>query len=82
MVATLSKWGNSLGLRIPKAFAKQIGLKEGMALELYLEGKKIILGRLSFSLEALLSKVSKSNLHGEIKTGKAVGREEWQCKKR
>ena len=38
MVTRILKWGNSLGLRIPKSFALQAGVKEGSSGEIALEG--------------------------------------------
>lgn len=34
MRAKVSKWGNSLGLRLPRALADEIGLKEGQIVEI------------------------------------------------
>ena len=34
MFATVSKWGNSLGVRIPSSIAEQLGISEGVPVEL------------------------------------------------
>jgi len=80
MDTKIQKWGNSLGLRIPKSFAKEIGLKEGCAVDIFLEEDRLVIRPLQkekYQLSDLLSKVRKDNLHKEISTGDAVGRETW-----
>ena len=80
MVTKIQKWGNSLGLRIPKTFAKEAGVKEGSAVDIFLEGDRLVihpLRTLKYQLSDLLSKVREDNLHEEISTGDAVGREAW-----
>ena len=37
MRATICKWGNSLGLRIPRGLAEDAGVTEGYIVELRLE---------------------------------------------
>ena len=80
MTTKILKWGNSLGLRIPKAFAKEAGIEEGSAVDLTLEGDRLVIRSIKaaqYQLSDLLSQVQKNNLHKEISTGDAVGREVW-----
>ena len=77
MESHIAKWGNSLGIRIPMALAKEIGLSEGTLIDLQVENESIIIRRKKNSLEMLLSRITPENLHGEIKTGHPVGREVW-----
>lgn len=74
------KWGNSLGLRIPKAFAEDIQVSEGTSVDLTMEDGQLII-RLAqdrqWALEELLAGVTAANLHAEIDTGDAVGGESW-----
>jgi antitoxin MazE len=80
MVTKIQKWGNSLGLRIPKSFAKEVGVKEGSAVDIFLEGDRLVIRSLrneKYQLSDLLSQVRKDNLHKEISTGDAAGREAW-----
>ena len=42
MQVLLSKWGNSLGLRLPKALTAEIGVAEGQKVEVRAEGGRII----------------------------------------
>ena len=80
MRARVQKWGNSLALRIPKPFATEIGLQRNSPVEVSLvDGRLVIVPvvELAFTLEGLLAQVSEDNLHGEIETGPAVGKEAW-----
>ena len=43
MKVTLNKWGNSIGIRIPKQVLKKFNLKQGDTLSIYLENGSIIL---------------------------------------
>ncbi len=80
MTSRVQKWGNSLALRIPKPLAAEVGLKDNSPVELSLcEGKLIITpsAQPTVSLDDLLAKVTKKNLHGEVDTGPARGAEVW-----
>ena len=69
------KWGNSLGIRIPKEAADRIGIEQGSEIELYVtENEKIITlkpKRLQkkYTLEELLSQITPENRHKEIDFG-------------
>lgn len=80
MKARVQKWGNSLALRIPEAFAVAAGLAEDAAVELSLCDGDIVLRPLPqtpHTLEELLRGVTEENLHGEWDIGPPVGRESW-----
>jgi antitoxin MazE len=81
MVITRVKlWGNSLALRIPSAFAKQLGLEPDTPVELVLsdDGLCARLVQESFpTLDELLAQVTPENQHAETDWGPAVGREVW-----
>ena len=80
MHVQIQKWGNSLAIRIPKSFAKQIKVSQGSFVDLStFEGKVIAkpLDEIEYSLEQLLGDVTKKNLHTEIDTGNAMGKEVW-----
>ncbi len=80
METTMRKWGNSLGVRIPKAFAEEAGVREGSAVDISIAGGDIVIRRLrrrSVNLDDLLARVTPENLHAEIDTGAPVGREAW-----
>jgi len=78
MTAKVQKWGNSLALRLPKALVNEFRLEQGSTVELrVLNGKLIVEPQRppQYRLEDLLKKVSKRNLHAEIKTGRPVAKE-------
>ena len=78
MTAKVQKWGNSLALRFPKALVNEFRLEQGSAVELsVVDGKLIVEPQRApqYKLDDLLKKVSKHNLHTEIKTGRPVGKE-------
>lgn len=77
MQSHVTKWGNSLGIRIPLSLAKEIGLTEGTQVDIRVENDTIIIRRKKYSLEALLSQITTENIHGEVGTGPSVGREAW-----
>jgi antitoxin MazE len=80
MKTRVQKWGNSLALRIPKAFAAEAGLREDAPVELSLREGAIVIQpvpRAPLTLDELLRGVTDQNLHGEWNTGPAVGREAW-----
>jgi antitoxin MazE len=78
MVTKIKKWGNSLGLRIPKSFAAEAEIEEGSEVDIAIrEGTLVITPRQRprYELSELLAKVSENNLHEEVDTGDPVGRE-------
>ena len=78
MRTKIQRWGNSLGLRIPKPFAEEVGLADDAEVELSLaEGALLVRLAQSWTLDELLQRVTESNLHGELDFGPAVGREIW-----
>jgi antitoxin MazE len=80
MRARVQRWGNSLALRIPKAFATETDLESGSEVELTLDDGRLIVTPLapaSYDLEELLAQVTPENLHGEVDTGSSVGDEAW-----
>ena len=80
MVTKIQKWGNSLGVRIPKALAEDARVKEGMAVDIRQSDRGLLLTPVrskDFSLDELLKKVTKKNLHTEMDTGAPQGSEAW-----
>jgi antitoxin MazE len=78
MRTKIQKWGNSLSVRIPKAVAEKVGLKEQDSLEIEVRDDKVVLLPMKerdYSLKDLLKGVTKKNLHKEIDFGLPVGRE-------
>lgn len=79
MLVRIQKWGNSLGLRIPAAFAREVGLEQGSEVDLALDQGRLVLTprHRCASLEEMVGGITEENLHGEIPTGPPTGREAW-----
>ena len=80
MQTTIQQWGNSLALRIPKAFARQTKVKKGSRIQLTVEKGRLLITPVvskEISLESLLAKVTPENIHPETDWGKPVGKEIW-----
>jgi antitoxin MazE len=79
MIVQFAKWGNSVALRIPNAFAREIHAAEGTTAELSIENGKLVIAPVEdvpvYDLTDLLSGMTNENLHGETDTGSAVGNE-------
>jgi antitoxin MazE len=76
----IQKWGNSLGLRIPKSFAEEVGVEAGSPVDLTVEGGGLSVTpvrRHRYALQDLLDAITPDNTHEEVDTGAPVGREIW-----
>ncbi len=80
MLAKAQKWGNSLGVRLPKTVAEECGIEAGSPVEIVREDNLIIIKpvrKKPLSLDTLLAGVTEDNLHAEVPTGKRAGKEIW-----
>lgn len=80
MHVTAQKWGNSLGIRIPKSYTTNANIEEGTEIDLVFEKGCIILKPLlnkRKTLDEFLSMATPENIHAETHTGNIVGREIW-----
>lgn len=80
MLTKVQRWGNSLGVRIPRAFAADARVTAGSTVDISVddEGLRIRpVRRGRYVLAQLLEKVSRRNVHDEVTTGRRVGREAW-----
>ncbi len=79
MEIEIGKWGNSLAVRIPGPFAKQLELKNGMKLNVSLVDGAILIRppHKKYTLDELLSGITPDNLHHETDWGEPAGRESW-----
>jgi antitoxin MazE len=80
MRTKIVKWGNSLGLRIPKSFAEEVRVAEGSVVDLSMEDGNLVIKVTKtdeMDLQDLLDGITDENIHGEIDTGDAVGGEIW-----
>jgi antitoxin MazE len=79
MLIHFSKWGNSLALRIPAAYAREIGASPHGSAELTIENGSLVVSPVKqlaeFDLDLLVSQITDDNRHEEIVPGPAQGRE-------
>lgn len=73
----VQKWGNSLGIRIPKSLAMKVGIEEGTEVDLDIVDGHLLIKPKSATLDELLSQITSDNVHTEIPTGNPQGREVW-----
>ncbi|MGB7763211.1 MAG: AbrB/MazE/SpoVT family DNA-binding domain-containing protein [Bryobacteraceae bacterium] len=77
---TVSKWGNSLAVRIPQAIAREARLSEGdcLALDLNRDGSIVLRSaRRRYELAELVSRITPRNRHRETGWGRPQGKESW-----
>lgn len=80
MTTIVAKWGNSLGIRIPRPLAEQIQIQEGTEVTVTLSGDSIIITPKKlkeYTLDELLFGMTPEHFHPEIDTGYSVGNEVW-----
>ena len=78
MQTRVQKWGNSLGVRIPRGLAEEVGLVAGTEVNLSSkDGQLVVTPALPTRLRLydLLAGVSECNIHSSIDMGSAVGAE-------
>ncbi len=76
----VSKWGNSLAVRIPLALAREARLAEGDRLKLNLatDGSIVLRSaRRKYELRQLVSRITSKNRHSETDWGPPAGKESW-----
>jgi antitoxin MazE len=79
MNTIVARWGNSLGLRIPRGYAEALHLEERSTVHVAVENGALVVrpvvDRKKFDLDTLIAGITDENLHGEIDTGQSVGNE-------
>lgn len=78
--STISKWGNSLAVRIPLALAKQASLAEGDCVKMALDRNGAIVLRPAgrkYDLNDLVTRITPENRHRETDWGQPEGDESW-----
>ena len=78
MNSQVQKWGNSLGIRIPKNLAQKLHLHSGSKVEINTNEHSIIITKSSSGLDVLLEDIKSSNRHKEFFDEEGgVGSESW-----
>ena len=78
--STISKWGNSLAVRIPLAIARQASLGEGDSVKLALDRDgRIVLRptRRKYELSELVAQITRKNRHRATDWGSPQSEESW-----
>ncbi len=81
MTVTISKWGNSQGLRFPKDVMKDLHLAIGDKVNIFIENNKAIIEpikeeKIKFNIEDLVSQIPADYKPTEEFTS-VMGKEEW-----
>jgi antitoxin MazE len=79
MTTRIAKWGNSLGLRLPKSVTQEAQLNEGDKVDVSVRAGAIVIrpSRPTYWLEELVSRITAANRHDESDCGAPQGRETW-----
>jgi len=79
MNTRVSKWGNSLGVRIPKAILADANLSDGDTVDIRLEDGRIVITRApaDYRLDQLVAGITDENRHDETDWGRSMGAETW-----
>ena len=84
MIVEFRKWGNSLAVRIPKALADSIKVSSGKRAEIKVENGALVLRPIvrparkpSYTLEELLSGMTRDSVPQEVDWGPKRGNEAW-----
>jgi len=81
VTATISKWGNSQGLRFPKDIMKDLHLSIGDKVNIFIENNKAIIEpikyeKIKYDINELVSKIPK-DYKAKEEFISVVGNEEW-----
>ena len=78
MRVKVQAWGNSLGLRIPKAYAAGLGVEAGTEMEVNIDSGALRAEPApEMQLDALLSQITDANQPGEADWGEPRESEAW-----
>ena len=80
MESIISKWGNSLALRLPKHISSSLNISDGSKVSISLKKNKIEITPVQeeeMILETLLNGINPDNLHSELDSGSQTGNEIW-----
>ncbi|MGI9147973.1 MAG: AbrB/MazE/SpoVT family DNA-binding domain-containing protein [Chloroflexota bacterium] len=81
MRTRVQRWGNSLALRIPQAFGRELNLRPESSVDMKIDAGRLILVPIQDApvptLTQLLDQVTDQNRHAEVMTGPPMGDEIW-----
>ena len=68
-MTTISRWGNSLGLRIPEAAMQEADLAEGDRVRVSVEEGRLTIDKMQrLDIEELVARITPENRHGALET--------------
>jgi antitoxin MazE len=75
----VTRWGNSLAVRIPKALAEQAEIEDGSEVEVSVADGVLTVRprRKSYTLDQLVDQITPENRHDEVDWGEPEGKEAW-----
>ncbi len=78
MEAVVKKWGNSLGIRLPKNLSNESGIVENTTVQMHFEEGRIVIEPIlkEATLADLMELVTDANKHDEVLHDR-IGGEEW-----
>ena len=76
MQVQVSRWGNSLGVRLPKDLVQRLGIGEGSRVDVSEDRGRIVISgeRPIYTLEELLVGMTPESMHEAFDCGEDVGR--------
>jgi len=80
MVTVVKRWGNSIGVRLPKSLARELEIEEGSEVSVEARNGRIVISplrRRRYRLAALVQGITPRNRHHAVETGKPQGKEVW-----
>ena len=79
MRSRISKWGNSLAVRLPRGIIEESGLVEGSDVELTLRDGRIVIAPVGpeYQLHELVEGITSENRPTETDWGRPTGNEVW-----
>ncbi len=79
MNTRIAKWGHSLAVRIPRAFAREAKLEEGTEVDITVSDGRLVISpaRSRSGLEKLVEQITPEKRHDETDWGDRAGREAW-----
>jgi antitoxin MazE len=80
LVAKVQRWGNSQGVRLPKAVLELAGIDVGDTVEVNVSDRQIIVTRVArpkYDLAELVARIPKGYKSTEVDFGPPVGKEAW-----
>jgi antitoxin MazE len=75
----VARWGNSLGVRLPKSVALEARLAEGDTVDVSVDNGAILIrsSQPRYTLDELVGRITSRNRHAESDSGAPIGHEVW-----